>query len=187
MKPETLKDKLWRIYTGDYTDIGYRVGVEQARMGKPKSFFGKVTKINVINQLWQANHAQTTFGTGLNKGYDDKLTAQTLYAQFTPSPQGAGMSNLENYNHILESLRTAETDIRLTISQLESSLAHYSSQLSALKGMGLLDDYTDPIKAENGLKIRIEDLQDILKKILLHIDDIEQKIQALKADAQNTP
>lgn len=185
-----LKDKLWRIYTGDYTDIGHRVGVAQARAGEPKHFGKQVWHVNVVNQFWQHTHAAKTYSQGLNQGYADELQAQNLHAHFSSasslsSAQGANMSNLGNYDFVLSRLQAAAAELQQTIQRLESSLAGYAQQLAGLESLGLLQDYAEPIRAENGLKIRIEGLKGILLQILREIRVIEEKVQALKADAHS--
>lgn len=183
-----LKNKLWRLYTGDYTDVGYHIGETQAKQGKPKSFFGLLTNIHWVNHIWQARQAQSSLSQGIKKGYDNQLFAQTMQSQFARTPQpsdttGATMSNLENYNRILSGLETAKHNIELNINQLSSSLAHYDRQIEAMKDVGFLDDYTKQLRSYNGLKIRIDGLNGVLEEFLKKIEDIKKSIEILKADA----
>lgn len=183
-----FKNKLWRIYTGDYTNIGYRIGENQAKQGKPKTFFGVLTNIHLVNHIWQARQAQASLSQGINKGYDNQLFAQTMQSQLIHTQQpsdtkGATMSNLENYNQILSGLETAKHNIELNISQLSSSLVHYDRQIEAMKSVGFLDDYAKQLQSYNGLKIRIDGLNGFLQEILKKIADIKKDIEDLKADA----
>lgn len=95
------------------------------------------------------------------------------------------MSNLGNYDFVLSRLQAAAAELQQTIQRLESSLAGYAQQLAGLESLGLLQDYAEPIRAENGLQIRIEGLKGILLQILREIRVIEEKVQALKADAHS--
>lgn len=185
----SLKDKIWRIYTGDYSDVGYPLGENWAKQGKPRNSWGfsYVFHKNFINQFWQANYSDQTLKDSFYRGYDNQQLAKTItHTQKSTSPlipQGVTMSNLERYDRILVGLRTARDNIKLNIRQLGDTLSDYSNQIEAMKSSGFLEDYADKLKAYNGLKMRIDGLQNFLTQINAKIGDIENSILELRADA----
>lgn len=192
------KHTFQRIYTGDYSSIGYQDGVTDAAHNKPKSHWGVLTKRHWLNFIWQPKQSGHSYATGYNKGYDDKLLSATLsQANPTISPatnqqsintqptnqQGHPMSNLENYNRILSGLETAKNNIHLNITQLNEALALYSNQIEKMQEAGFLEDYADKLKAYNGLKTRIDGLQSILEQTLSQIINIQNSIGILRSQA----
>lgn len=76
----SLKDKIWRIYTGDYSDVGYPLGENWAKQGKPRNSWGfsYVFHKNFINQFWQANYSDQTLKDSFYRGYDNQQLAKTI-------------------------------------------------------------------------------------------------------------
>lgn len=74
----SFKDKIWRIYTGDYTSVGNQVGENLARQGKPKTHWAVLTHRHFVNYFWQAKHSTDTMKQGIDKSYDNVLLSQTL-------------------------------------------------------------------------------------------------------------
>lgn len=186
----SFKDTIWRIYTGDYSDIGYRLGVNWAKQGKPRNSWGfaYIWHKNIINQVWKAQYSDQTLKDSFYQGFDDKKHAQTLVNTLKPIspliPQGVTMSDLErDYDSILAGLETARSNVKLNIKQLGDALTDYSTQIEAMKKVGFLEDYADKLKAYNGLEKRIEGLKNFLTQINKKIDDIEKEILELRADA----
>lgn len=185
----SFKEKLWRIYTGDYSDVGYQLGENWAKQGKPRNAWGFafIWHKNFINQFWQANYSDQTLKDSFYQGYDNQQLAQTIANTQAPKtpliPQGVTMSNLERYDRILAGLNTAKDNIKLNIKQLGDTLTDYSNQVEAMKNVGFLADYADKIKAYNGLKMRIDGLQNFLTQINKKIDDIEKSIIDLRNNA----
>lgn len=187
----SLKETIWRIYTGDYSDVGYRLGETWAKQGKPRHSWGfaYIWHKNFINQFWQAKYSDQTLKDSFYQGFDDKKRAQTLKKTLN-SPllisQGVTMSHLERYDRILSGLKTARSNVNLNIKQLDDALTDYSKQIEAMKQVGFLDDYADKLKAYNGLAMRIDGLQRFLIQINQKIGEIEQKISELRADANRS-
>lgn len=185
----SFKNKIWRIYTGDYSNVGYPLGENWAKQGKPRNSWGfsYVLHKNIINQVWQAKYSDQTLKESFYQGYDNQQLAQTIANTQQPIspliPQGVTMSNLERYDRILAGLKTAKSNVKLNIKQLGDALTDYSTQIEAMKKVGFLEDYADKLKAYNGLKMRIDGLQNFLTQINQKIDEIEQKILELRADA----
>lgn len=187
----SFKDRLWLIYTGDYSDVGYRLGKNWAKQGKPRNSWGfaYIWHKNFINQFWQAKYSDQTLKDSFYQGYDNQQLAQTLANTQQPIspliPQGVTMSNLERYDRILAGLNTARNNVNLNIKQLGDALTDYSAQIEKMEQVGFLKDYADKLKAYNGLKMRIDGLQNFLAQINKKIDDIEQSITDLRNNANN--
>lgn len=187
----SFKEKVWRIYTGDYSNVGYRLGENWAKQGKPRNAWGfaLIWHKNFINQFWQANYSDQTLKDSFYQGYDNQQLAQTIANTQQPIspliPQGVTMSNLERYDRILAGLNTARNNVNLNIKQLGDALTNYSSQIEKMEQVGFLKDYADKLKAYNGLKMRIDGLQNFLAQINKKIDDIEQSITDLRNNANN--
>lgn len=201
-----FKNKIWRIYTGDYSDIGYQLGENWARQNKPRNSWGLayIFQKNIVNQFWQAEQSDQTLKNSFYQGFDDTMLARSIaknqksttlvHSPAMPpkvSPQlftiktlqGVTMSNLEHYDLILAGLNTAKYNVNTNIRQLSDALSFYSRQIEAMQGSGFLEDYADKLKAYNGLKMRIEGLQNFLHQIHEKISDIEVEVQKLRASA----
>lgn len=175
------KTPFYRIYTGDYTAVGYQNGVADGKQGKPKSHFGML-KRHWFNYFWKSQESSNSYSAGYNSGHQDGLKIrENIYHQ-----TGAGSMNLEHYERILTGLRTAENNVRQNINQLESSLAHYERQINAMQSAGFLEDYAVQLRKQQGLELRIKKLQELLEELLCKLKEIEQRILALKADAERS-
>lgn len=184
----SLKNKIWRIYTGDYSDVGYTLGTAWAKQGKPRNAWGfaYIWHKNIINQFWQAKYSDQTLKQSFYQGYDDKHKAQTFantQAPITPLiPQGAIMT-AKNYNAMLTGLRTAKKGIEIQIDNLESYLNAYDKKMANMLEQNFLSDYVNKISSANGLKRQIEVLKNILTAINLELSTIQGKIEEDKANA----
>lgn len=175
------KTPIYRIYTGDYSAVGYRDGVADGKQGKPKSHFGML-KRHWFNYLWKFRESGSSYCTGYNTGYEGGLKIrENIYHQ-----TGESTMSLESYDRILAGLHTATNNVRLNINQLESSLAHYEQQINAMQSAGLLEDYAVQLRKHQGLEMRIKKLQEFLEELLRKLKEIEQQISALKAEAQRS-
>lgn len=193
-----FKEKIWQIYTGDYTQAGNEIGEHQALSGKSKSFFPLVYKINFINHLgWQQKRAYSTMIDSINKSYDNVLLAKTLnkvsnHKLFNktsiPLQTGATMTQqAKNYDDMLVGLQTAKSNIQLQIANLDEYMRAYENRLTQMLDAGFLQNYVDKIGGEMGLKNLIKALQDILTAIDAEIDSISVKIEEDKLISNETP
>lgn len=176
--------KLYRIYTGDYTDVGYRIGSRQAEQGQPKTFWSYLTDINVINQFWRQKEAYKTLKTGINSGYQDKLLAQNIAQTLATAhgqTQGTSMSHPKSYDEILMGLNTAKRGIEINITNLETYLKNYASKMADMQNAGFLKNYVNKIDGAMGLNKQISTLQNVLHAINAEIDAIREKIETLEA------
>ncbi len=182
----SLKDKLWQIYTGDYSQVGYDIGAKQAQDGKPRTFFSLVSKINMINHAgWQNKHAYQTMRMGINKGYDDKLLAQNMVQTFNRNLQGATMTR--NYDDILNGLRTAKNNVEMNIEHLTTYMKQYKGKVKDMEDAGFLTNYTDNINGDDGLDTLIEDLKALLKEVIEQLNSITGEVEEDKEQSKNKP
>lgn len=183
----SFKEKIWRIYTGDYTAIGNEVGENLARQGKPKTHWAVLTRRHFINYFWQAKHSTDTMKQGIDKSYDNVLFSQTLARTqanlLSPTKQGATMT-AKDYNSMLTGLRTAKNGIERQINNLETYLNVYDKKMADMLAENFLTDYVNKISSENGLKRQIEVLKNILTAINLELSVIQRKIEEDKANAE---
>lgn len=178
----SFKDKLWRIYTGDYTDVGYPLGRSYAQQGKPRNSWGfaYIRHKNIINQVYKADYSSQTLKESIYRGYDDEQLAQTLIQ----AKQGEAMSGTRDYNGVLASLKDARANVKKNIDSLNATLKSYEKQINAMEKVGFLTDYTEQLKSYNGLKIHIDNMVKILSSVLKVIDDTENSILTLRNTAK---
>lgn len=183
----SFKDKIWRIYTGDYTSIGNQVGENLARQGKPKTHWAVLTHRHFVNYFWQAKHSTDTMKQGIDKSYDNVLLSQTLARTqanlLTPTKQGTTMT-AKDYNSMLTGLRTAKNGIELQINNLQTYLDAYDKKIADMLAENFLTDYVNKISSENGLKRQIDVLKNILTAINSELLVIQRKIEEDKANAE---
>lgn len=181
----SFKDKIWRIYTGDYTSIGNEVGENLARQNKPKTHWAVLTRRHVINYFWQAKHSTDTMTQGIDKGYDNVLFSQTLartQAQLLTPTKGTAMT-AKDYDSMLTGLRTAKNGIERQIDNLQTYLNAYDKKIDDMLAENFLEDYADKISSENGLKRQIDVLKNILTAINSELLVIQRKIEEDKTEA----
>lgn len=183
----SFKDKIWRIYTGDYTDVGNKIGENLARQGKPKHYWGIVTNRNVMNYFWRNEHSTQTMKQSIDKSYDNVLFSQTLARTqanlLTPTKQGATMT-AKDYNAMLIGLRTAKNGIELQIKNLETYLNAYDKKIADMLAENFLTNYVNKISSANGLERQIEVLKNILTAIDSELSVIQRKIEEDKTNAE---
>ncbi len=178
-----------RIYTSDYTDIGHQAGVKDGKQGKPQAYWGVLTQRHFINRwLWQVDSSYDSFADGYATGYQSGLKIRENIYHETPTQsqpsRGHTMSSADNYANILNGLETAKNGIERNIQQLQTYLPDYERQINAMKSIGFLDDYAQKLQTHNGLKIRIEGLENILRAITRKIAEVKTHVQDLKRKAE---
>lgn len=180
----SIKNTVWRVFTGDYTQVGYQIGAKQAQAGQPKTFFALFSKINMINHAgWQSKHAYQTMRTGINQGYDDKLLAQNIAQTLNHNPLGVH-TMVRNYDNILNGLRTAKNNAQMNIEHLITYMKQYDDKIEEMKSAGFLTNYTDNIKGDNGLEALVKDLKALLEELIEQLNNIAKKVEEDKAVAE---
>lgn len=177
-----------RIYSGDYHDIGFQRGTEDAREGKPRSHFGLLTDLSPFNYLWRYEDSVKSDTEGYEKGYDAELLAQTLsHTTFQQSTtQGITMSNLKNYDEAISALQETKTTLRQNISDLGYYLRQYDNKVASMVGEGFLTDYANQLNSEKGLRVRIDGLKTILEQVITQLDKVSREVTELKHNAQQS-
>lgn len=182
----SIKNTVWRVFTGDYTQVGYQIGAKQAQAGQPKTFFALFSKINMINHAgWQSKHAYQTMKTGINQGYDDKLLAQNIAQTLNLNQQGTNSMTKRNYDDILTGIDTAKSNVELNIQHLTQYMNNYEQKIENMEQAQFLTNYTNQIKGENGLRALVDDLKALLEDFLNELDSIKKDIEEDKETANS--
>lgn len=116
-------------------------------------------------------------------GESNKFNSRWQPRNQLTNTQGNTMSKPRNYDAVLAGLQTAKGNIQRNIQQLTDELNHYSRQIEAMKQVGFMEDYADKLQAYNGLKARIDKLEEILHQFIQKITEIEGYVHQLKIDS----
>jgi len=101
------KEKLFKIYTGDYSSDGYSNGVVAGKASTPKNKYTFFKVASPINYLWKFHNAFESFSKNYDSGYlDGQRVKHEIYQQqnqkqgetMSMESMGNGNANIESNN-----------------------------------------------------------------------------------------
>lgn len=162
MKKPTKK----QILSGDYTDIGFERGVDQAKAGDPKSV--KLSDFNPVNFGWRWDDAIETYSSGQASGFDAQLKKNAgIYAGPSGSNTDHGSSGVSQLS-FEEQLMLIGLLVE-NLSDLEGFLGTirdgYGQNINASESMGLGTEYISGLRErEARLNATMDEVQNIIRR-----------------------
>jgi len=168
-----------KIYFGDYTEEGYDAGFNDGKKHLSKNRFKFFKATHPINWIWNFDNAWETFQRNYDKGYiDNERVEHNVYYKNDTTLQGANTMTVNNYATQLAILNRFEANLQSLKQRLSAINSNYSRQISALKGMGFMTDYTNTLQTRYAtFDSKISDMLTMIDKHLKTISDHKEEIQ----------
>lgn len=181
-----------KIYTADYSQEGYRDGVDAAKAGQPKSHFGLLRR-HPLNFLWKSDSVGKSYASAYDRGYaDGQRVAANIYheqpAAASSSSPGETAMSIQQYRQAIQALNQGKHALQDKIRMLDSALDTYRHQVESARGVGLLEDYTQPLERHYRALAQIQaQMVADLQRMIAEVDNLVAKLAFLEHNSQDRP
>lgn len=180
-----MSNKIFKIYTGDYSKDGYDSGIDDAKHKAVKNKFKFFKAVNPINYVWNFNNAFESFTTNYNDGYlDGQRVNHEVYT--TTKTQGGTMPANNSYEYHLSLIESLKQNLDTLHGYMENITDKYKRQIDAMEGAGFLDNYINPLRNKYAqFEQEMGTLQNMIDRHKAQIALHEDVLQTLINDARD--
>ena len=155
------KSKLYKIWSGDYSNEGFEYGLKDGKEGKPKNKLRFFKASNPINWFWAFNRAFDSFSRYYDAGYveGEKVRHQVYSGIGEEGVKGGGekMSYVKDYDDAITNLRMLKNNLISIQGELERLKKVYNDRILEAQTKGWMGSYINTMlkKQENEAKVKI--------------------------------
>lgn len=169
------KKSIRRILSGDYTDIGFKRGLDEAVAGEPKDHSHRMD-INPLNWLYRYENAEETYSTGLNDGYNAGLKKMhDVYGgnveQNCKNPLGGTMMQAFSLQDQMNMINSLVENLQTLKGFFGTIRDGYNQNIESSARMGLGQDYLEGLRErESRLNQTMDEIEILINQHLLEMD-----------------
>lgn len=170
--------KLYKLWSGDYSDEGYRDGFKDGKEGKPKNKLRFFFTSNPVNWFWAFDNALESYSKYYDIGYaDGERVKHNVY--YPKSKDEGNMASfrkrplLDSYKRHLKMIENAKRDILSLKGYLHAIEDSYKKQIERAGSEGFMKEYVESLEERyRRFKSKVELLKELIDR---HIKEFEKQ------------
>jgi len=178
------ENRLFKIYTGDYTKNGYDSGISDSKKHIPKNKFKVLKILHPINYIWKFGNSFDSFTKNYDKGYlDGQRVNHQVYSSTQPKGTNMTTDNFSNHLRMLNEVNTNLTSLKRYMNDMREN---YKKQIDVAENGLFLEDFTNPLKEKHQrFSGKVDGMISQIDRDLGKIKNQQEHIQRMMQIARN--
>jgi hypothetical protein len=178
----SFKDKMYKIWSGDYSNEGFEHGLKDGKDGKPKNKLKFFSASNPINWFWAFNNAINSFSKYYDIGYTEgEKVRHQVYSGIGEKDLKGGNKNMaytvKDYDDAIRNLNMLKSRLGSAQGELYRVKGLYDKGLQEAQAKGWMKDYIKTMLEKQ--QIFNDQVDNMIKIIELVKNKIDQDIKLL--------
>lgn len=175
----------FKIYTGDYSEEGYKSGINDAKSSKPKNGLGVKSAIHPLNYVWKFSNSYDSYNQNYAKGYlDGQRVNHDIYNSNQTKGDMMGLDTDIYENHLRMVGEVRQNLVALKRFMIEKK-DDYLKQIKVARNAGFMGNIVSKLESKfNVFENKINDITAMLDKHDNYLDNQENNLRRLIAASQ---
>jgi hypothetical protein len=185
----SFKDKIYKIWSGDYSNEGFEYGLKDGKEGKPKNKLKFFSASNPINWFWAFNNAFNSFSKYYEIGYTEgeKVRHQVYSGIGEKNLKGGKIMSyaVKDYDDAISNLRNLKAKLLSAQGELSRVKEIYNNSLQEAQEKGWMETYIKTmLKKQEVFNEKVNIMIKTIELIKNKIDQDIKQLYSLKQAAQ---